>query len=92
MAHISKFMENELDRVSQYLSMAKANLIVTSEMCRDRCKTITPNLSDIDIEVVNYLDPELEKINSKISDACEIICEFKKFYFNTLEKLNYTKK
>lgn len=86
MAQISKFMENELDRVGQYLSMAKANLVVTSEMCRDRCKSITPELNDIDEKVVNYLDTELEKIDSKISDACEIIGEFKQFYLKTLEK------
>ena len=56
MGRIAKFMENELDRVNEYLSMALSNLIVVNELCEDRCKKITAELSNVDENVINYLE------------------------------------
>lgn len=81
MSRVSKFMENELDRVNEYLSMAKASLLVTSELCEDNCKMITSTLNPTDEKVVNYLNAELSKLDAKIMDAKSLITKFKSFYF-----------
>lgn len=82
MSRVSKFLENELDKVNEYLSMAKARLVVTSELCEDRCKKITDQLSEKDEKVIDYLDDEISRLEIKIHDAGEIIEKFKDFYFN----------
>ena len=84
MSKVSKFLENELDRVNNYLSMAQANLLVTMELCENRCEKITQNLDFKDEKIINYLNNfELSKLSSRIEDAREIIEDFKKF---SLEK------
>ena len=83
MGRIAKFMENELDRVNDYLSMAHSNLIVISELCEDRCKKITPNLSHIDEHVVKYLENKLSLLDAKITTAKEIIDDFKDFFYES---------
>ena len=52
MSKISKFLENELDRVNDYLGMAKANLIVATELCQDKCEKITNKLTEEDFKIV----------------------------------------
>lgn len=83
MGRIAKFMENELDRVNEYLSMALSNLIVVNELCEDRCKKITPELSNIDENVVNYLEDKLAILDAKIVNAKEIINDFKNFFYDS---------
>ena len=78
---ISKFIENELDRVNEYLSMAKANLITTKELCENYCVTIVPELNTTDEKVVNYLNKNLLVLDSKIDSAKEVINEFKRYYY-----------
>ena len=56
MSKIGRFLENELDRVNDYLGMAKANLVVASELCQDKCRKITRNLSENDIKIIKYLN------------------------------------
>ena len=81
MSRIAKFLENELNRVSSYLGMAQANLIVTQELTENRCKNITPKLDTADEKIIDYLNNfELSKLASRIEDAREIIDNFKKFY------------
>ena len=83
MGHIAKFMENELDRVNEYLSMARSNLIVVNELCENRCKKITPKLSNTDENVIDYLEEKLAILDAKIVNAKEIINDFKKFFFDS---------
>ena len=52
MSKITKFIENELDRVNEYLSMAKANLVVVTELCHDKCCKITKNLTEEDLKII----------------------------------------
>ena len=82
MNNISKFLENELDRINNYLSMASSNLIVVSELCEDRCEKITPQVSDVDMQVFEYLDRELSLLDAHIISAKEIITKFKDYYYN----------
>lgn len=82
MSRVTKFMENELDRVNEYLSMAKANLLITSELCEDRCKRITSDLTIDEEKVIDYLNKELSKLDAKINDAKDLISKFKDFYFD----------
>ena len=82
MTNISKFLENELDRVNTILAQAQGNLIIPMEMCENRCSDVTPVLSEIDEKVIDFLNEELFKINSKIIRAQELILGFKKYYYN----------
>ncbi len=80
MSRVSKFLENELDRVSNYLSMAQANLFVTMELAENRCNNITETIDSNDEKAIDYLNNfELTKLSSRIEDAKEIINNFKKF-------------
>lgn len=80
MSRVSKFLENELDRVNSYLSMAQANLLVTMELCENRCEKISSGLDSKDEKIIDYLNNfELSKLSSRIEDAREIIDNFKKF-------------
>ena len=80
MRRVAKFLENELDRVNNYLCMAQANLFVTMELCENRCDKITSELDFKDEEIINYLNNfELSKLCSRIEDAREVIENFKKF-------------
>ena len=82
MTNISKFLENELDRVNSILAQAQGNLTIPMEMCEKRCSDFTTNLSDTDEKVIDFLNEELFKINSKIIRAQELIQGFKKYYYN----------
>ena len=82
MNNISKFLENELDRINNYLSMASSNLIVVNELCEDRCKKITSVLSDVDIQVFDYLEKELSLLDAHILSAKDIITKFKNYYYS----------
>lgn len=82
MGRVTKFIENELDRINEYLSMAKACLEVTSELCEDKCKKIVPVISIEDEQVLTYLSEELVLLDTKICDAKNIINKFKDYYFN----------
>lgn len=82
MTNISKFLENELDRVNMMLAQAKGNLTVPIEMCEKRCSDIVTNLSETDEKVIDFLNEELFKINSKIVRAQELIQGFKNYYYN----------
>lgn len=87
MSRVSKFLENELDRVNGYLSMAQANLLVAMELCENRCNKITPNLDLKDEKIIDYLNNfELSKLSSRIEDAREIIDNFKKFSLENEEE------
>lgn len=89
-SRVSKFLENELDRVSTYLSMAQANLLVTQELTENRCEKITNNLDFIDEKIIDYLNNfELSKLSSRIEDAREIIDNFKKFTLELEDKNVY---
>lgn len=80
MSRVSKFLENELDRVNSYLSMAQANLLVTMELSENRCEKISSGLDSKDEKIIDYLNNfELSKLSSRIEDAREIIDNFKKF-------------
>lgn len=81
MSKIAKFLENELDRVNEYLSMAKSNLQLIQDLCEDKCSRITSDLSDIDKNVIEYLDKKISLLDAKISNSKEIIYDFKKYYF-----------
>lgn len=81
MSRVAKFLENELDRVNDYLAMAKANLVVATELCDDRCKKIAPCLSSTDEMVIDYLERELSILDAKINNAREIIYKFKDYFF-----------
>lgn len=81
MNNVSKFMENELDRIDNYLSMASSNLVVVSELCENRCENIASSLSEIDFKVFNYLDKELSLLDAHILSAKDIISKFKNFYY-----------
>lgn len=82
MSKIAKFMENELDRVNEYLSMAKASLVVTSDLCDDRCKKLTSNLDRDDERFIDYLNGELSILDAKINDAKDLISKCKNFYYD----------
>ena len=56
MSRVAKFLENELDRVNTYLSMAQANLLVTMELCENRCNKITSSLDLKDEKIIEYLN------------------------------------
>ena len=81
MSKIAKFLENELDRVNEYLSMAKSKLQLIQDLCEDKCSRITSDLSDIDKNVIEYLDKKISLLDAKISNSKEIIYDFKKYYF-----------
>lgn len=82
MSNISKFLENELDRVNTILAQAQGNLTIPMEMCEKRCSDFATNLSETDEKVIDFLNEELFKINSKIIRAQELIEGFKKYYYN----------
>ena len=82
MTNISKFLENELDRVNTMLAQAQGNLTVPMEMCENRCSDIVTDLSETDEKVIDFLNEELFKINSKIVRAQELIQGFKNYYYN----------
>ena len=87
MSRVSKFLENELDRVNNYLSMAYANLLVTMELCENRCDKITSSLDVADEKNIDYLNNfELSKLASRIEDARDIIDKFKKFSLENEEE------
>ena len=86
MPGVSKFIESELDRVNDYLGMAKANLVVASELCEERCKRITSTLNPVDEKVIDYLNKELYKLDVKIADARAMISQFKSYYFDLESK------
>ena len=85
MSKISKFLENELDRVNDYLGMAKANLIVATELCQDKCEKITNKLTEEDFKINEYLNDELPKLETKICAAKNLIKDFKNYTYD-LEK------
>ncbi len=82
MSRLTKFLENELDRVYDYLGMAKSNLIVISELCDNRMGQITPVLEKGEGEVVDYLNKELSLLEAKVDESRQIINEFKTYYYN----------
>ena len=81
MSRVSKFLENELDRISDYLAMAQAKLEVPAELCETNCERITPVLTEKDEKVIGYLTKELSLLEAKINDAKDIIDRFKDYYF-----------
>ena len=88
MSRVSKFLEDELDRVNNYLSMAYANLLVTMELCENRCEKITSELDLKDEKNINYLNNfELSKLASRIEEARDIIDDFKKFSFDNEDEI-----
>ena len=82
---ISYFLEDELDRVNEYLSMAKANLVTATELCQNRCSNITPVLCKRDEQVINYLNKDLIKMDEKIDAVKDLIEKFKKFHYQIQE-------
>ena len=74
-------MENELDRVNEYLSMAKANMETMLELCETRYSSISPNINNIDEKVIDYLNKDLPKIDAKIEAAKDLIEKFKRYYY-----------
>lgn len=91
MTRIAKFLENELDRINNYLSMAEANLTVITELCSNGCNKITPQTDKSDEKVIQYLDDKLSVLEAKITSSKDIINNFKDFYFN-LEPAEKVKK
>ena len=88
MGQMASFLANELDRVDNYLSMAKANLIVIRDLCDDRCKQLAESITEIDEKVFDYLEDELSILDAKISSSKEIIANFKHYFFD-LKSANY---
>lgn len=82
MSGISKFLENELDKINEHLSMVRGNLSVPIELCENKCSLITKELTDTDEKVIDFLNIELSKINSKIERAQELIQGFKDYYYD----------
>ena len=82
MSRLTKFLENELDRIYDYLGMAKSNLIVISELCDNRMGQITPILEKGESEVIDYLNKELSVLEAKVNESRQIINNFKTYYYN----------
>lgn len=83
MARIAKFLENELDRISNYLSMAEANINVLTDLCYDKGEKISkPDREDT--EIMSYLESKLSLIEAKIVSSKEVIADFKDYYFSTI--------
>ena len=91
MSRLTKFLENELDRVNTYLGMAKSNLAVVTELCENRLCQLTPSLDKNESLVVDYLNDELSILSIKLAEAEQIILKFKSYYYN-LETPLETKK
>lgn len=81
MSRIAKFLENELDRVNEYLSMAKASLALTTELCEAKCAQITDSLDLEDKKFVGYLNDKIDLLEAKIIEASLLVEQYKKFYF-----------
>ena len=82
MSRLTKFLENELDRIYDYLGMAKSNLIVISELCDNRMGQITPILEKGESDVIDYLNKELSILEAKVDESRQIINDFKTYYYN----------
>ena len=82
MSRLTKFLENELDRIYDYLGMAKSNLIVISELCENRMGQITPILEKGESDVIDYLNKELSILEAKVDESRQIINDFKTYYYN----------
>ncbi len=84
MSKCSKFLENELDKVHNYLNMAKATLIVPIETCNANGNNISESTDKIDTVIINYLKEKLPSIELQIEELEKIIKDFKNFYIENL--------
>ena len=91
MSRLTKFLENELDRINDYLGMAKGNLTVVSELCENRLSQISPALDSNECQVVDYLNKELILLSIKISESKQIISNFKNYYHNLETQIELNK-
>lgn len=85
MSRVTKFLENELDKVNDFLGMAKASLILPTELCEDNCKNIASNLDETYESIIAKLNEILPEIEERVSQAKDIIYSFKNDLYDMSE-------
>ncbi len=75
-----KFIENELDKINNYLSMAQSTLMIPIEICENEDSTIY-NKNRISADLIKYLNTQLNILNIRISESKKIIDDFKNLYY-----------
>ena len=81
MTKCTKFIENELDRINEYICMAQSALVVPREICSDNEKMFLTDISDTDKEIMDILLPKLNTLSLRLDETKKIIKDFKNYYF-----------
>ena len=79
-----KFLENELDRINEYLCMAQSALVVPIEVCNDSESCFLQELNTNEKKIINVLSAKLDVLSLRLEETKKIIKDFKQFYFENI--------